>query len=206
VNKLMTCAALAAALISCKEGASREAPPLPAPTVPATPPTPPQPTTGELLMASSSLPVAIGIISPNFKDTENDTDPAAALFALWALNNMTWTELQALPETKHALVLKDSVAERGKRNCYTGVIVEIEVDRSAGKPLYLGGLATHSGQVARFAAVGSTGDLVQKSGAKFCGVVTGRSSYSNSAGGTTHGVFLVGMFDLPENRGKVAAR
>lgn len=52
----------------------------------------------------------------------------------------------------------------------------------------------------RFAAVASTGELVAQSSANFCGVTTGKYSYSNSGGGTTHAVFLVGMFDLPENK------
>jgi hypothetical protein len=32
-------------------------------------------------------------------------------------------------------------------------------------------------------------------------VVTGKYSYANSGGGTGHAVTLVGVFDLPENKG-----
>ena len=36
--------------------------------------------------------------------------------------------------------------------------------------------------------------------ARFCGIATGRDTYANTGGGTTHAVRVVGMFDLPENR------
>jgi hypothetical protein len=193
-------AVVAALGIGCSK--SEAAPPLPAPSpsVLATAAAPKEPTVVERLMESTTLTEALGVARPLFTDTEDKVDPAAVSFAMWAAKRMTWRELQALPETKHALVMKDPEAERGKRNCYTGVIVEIQVDRSKGVPLYLGGLMTNGGQIARFAAVGSTGELVQKSAARFCGVTTGRQSYSNAGGGTTHAVYLVGMFDLPENK------
>ncbi|HEU4576997.1 MAG TPA: hypothetical protein VFS67_01995 [Polyangiaceae bacterium] len=160
----------------------------------------------ERLSAEKTTAGAISIASAHFTDSTNELDPAALAFALWSTDHLTWEEIQALPETKHAKVLKDPDAERGKKNCYSGNIVEIQVDRSAGKPVYLGGLVTGSGVVMRFAAVGSTGELVAKSYAKFCGVTTGKYSYSNSGGGTTHAVFLVGMFDLPENKPKASRK
>lgn len=50
-------------------------------------------------------------------------------------------------------------------------------------------------------SVSSTGRLVEDSRARLCGFVTGKYSYSNSGGGSSHAVQLVGMFKLPENTG-----
>jgi hypothetical protein len=96
--------------------------------------------------------------------------------------------------------MKDPEAERGKRLCSLGTINQIEVDRSAGSPIYNGGLMTPGFDSVRFSAVGSSGDLVEGSGARICGIVTGKYSYSNAGGGTTHAVYLVGMFDIPQNK------
>lgn len=76
----------------------------------------------------------------------------------------------------------------------------IHTDKSTGKPIYMGGLMTNDVKVIRFVAVGSSGELVENSSARFCGFVMGLNSYSNAVGGTTHGVSVVGMFDLPENQ------
>lgn len=152
------------------------------------------------LLAEKSLPAAIARMRPQFQDSVNDLDPAAIQFALWSAGHLTWDGLQVIPETKHALVLKDPAAERGKRNCYTGMISEIKVDRTAGPVLHIGSVATGAGNFVRFLAVRSTGQLVQNSQATFCGIVTGLYSFSNTIGGMTNAVFAVGMFDLPENR------
>ena len=156
----------------------------------------------ELLAEETTLPGALKVVGPHLGDSTNDLDPGALQFALWSAGHLKWEDIQQLPETKHAKVLKDPEAERGKRNCYRGSIIEIHVDRSAGTPVYFGGLYTGAGTVLRFAAVGSTGELVKNSYANFCGVTTGTYSYSNSGGGMTHAVFLVGMFELAENKPK----
>ena len=62
------------------------------------------------------------------------------------------------------------------------------------------------GQVIHYLAAGDTGTLVDGDRARFCGVTTGRYSYSNAGGGTTHAVQLIGMFDLPSNRSAAASR
>lgn len=175
-----------------------------APPMPVQPPVPREPTLLELLSAESSVDGALKVVGPHLSDSTNALDPGALNLAIWGAEHLSWEDIQSLPETKHAKVLKDPEAERGKRNCYRGTIVEIQVDRSAGEPIYLGGLMTGSGMVIRFAAVGATGELVGNSYANFCGITTGKYSYSNSGGGTTHAVFLVGIFDLPENKSKAA--
>jgi hypothetical protein len=163
-------------------------------------PAPREPTVLERLDAQTDLAGGLGVIGGRFKDSRDDMDPAAAVFAGWSTKHMTWLDLQKIPETKFALVLKDPEAVRGKRLCSSGSIVEIRVDRSSGKPVYIGGLMSPSGNVTRFLAVGSSGELVERSQARVCGVVTGTYSYGNSGGGTTHAVNVVGMFDLPDNK------
>lgn len=175
----------------------------------APPPEPPQqrePTLLEQVSGASTIGAALSILKPHFADTQDSIDPAAAVLAIWAANNMSWADLQQQPETSRALVMKDSDATRGNRLCARGSIIQITVDKSAGVTLFEGGLMAPGFNVVRFIAVGSTGDIVERSNARFCGIVTGRKSYSNARGGTTHAVQVVGMFDLPENRPAVPAR
>lgn len=182
-------------------GSAQAAPVTEQVTAPAPTPEPPkEPTLADKLAETKTLSDALALLTPLFKDTQNANDDASVLFAVWSSAHLQWADINALPETKHALVMKDPENERGKRNCYAGSIVEIHTDRSMGRPIYRGGLATPGRQIARFVAVGSTGELVQSSQARFCGVVTGVESYSNAGGGTTHAVRVIGMFDLPENK------
>ena len=137
---------------------------------------------------------------PAFSDETDKVSDGAILLSIWMNDHKNWKELNALPTTKFKLVQKDAESERGKILCMRGSLVEINVDRSGGFPAYLGGVFSYSGDVVRFVAVGSTGELVANSNAKICGVVIGTFSYSNSAGGVTHAVQIVGMFDLKENK------
>ena len=163
-------------------------------------PQPRVPTLAERVGAATSLDDALTILDPHFDDTVNEVSGGAAVLAVWAAHRLRWSELMRRPETSFRLVMKDSVAERGKRLCARGTINEIAVDRSAGVAIYNGGLVTPSMKVMRYLAVGDTGNLVEDSPARFCGVVVGRLSYMDVTGGSTHAVQLVGMFDLPENR------
>lgn len=137
-------------------------------------------------------------------DSDDEMDGGTALLGVWASRSMEWSDVAvATAETSYALVQKDSATERGKRLCVSGMIVEIHVDRVKNQPdqpaTYNGNLMS-DGNVVSFVAVGDTGTLVAQSFARLCGVVTGAHHYSNSAGGRTHAVWMVGMFDLPSNR------
>lgn len=197
----------AVALAGCSKGdrtTAERSPPVATATVAAAPAAPQPLTITQRLFAQTQLWAAISVIKPALED--GGLTPGAKALTLWSAERATWEELSAIPETKLALVMKDSEAERGKRICARGSIVEISVDRSAGSAVYFGGLITPGMSVIRFAAVKSTGELVQHSNARFCGIVTGKESYENSGGGVTHAVFAVGMFDLPENRAPVPAK
>jgi hypothetical protein len=140
-------------------------------------------------------------------DTANDVSAGAVLLGLWASRHLTWDELQAVPETRQALVMKDPDAERGKRICARGPIIEIRAEKTDVGKFFHGGIFNGGyGRVVRFLAVGSTGELVEQSRGRFCGIITGTQSYSNTGGGTTHSVFAVGMFDLHDNKRAAPSR
>jgi hypothetical protein len=147
-----------------------------------------------------NLAEAVSALNPIFSDEIGNISPGAARLAVWGAKRLKWDELQQLPQTKVALVMKDSDKERGKRICTSGSIIEISAEDLKGEKLYAGGMYGDGWKIYRFIAVGSTGELVERSRARFCGVVIGRFDYPNSAGGTAHSVQLVGMFDLPENK------
>lgn len=130
---------------------------------------------------------------------ESVSDGAAKL-AVWGAEHMRWAQLQEVDGTKYGLVMKDSYAQRGKRLCVAGEVIEIAVDRSVpGHSIHLGGLFDNAGHLYRFVALRSTGDIVAGTRASMCGIVTGQQHYPNSIGGVAHAVHMVGMFNLPEN-------
>jgi hypothetical protein len=130
-----------------------------------------------------------------------DVSAGAARLAIWAIDNLRWQELQEIEPTKFGLAMKDSDAVRGKKLCVSGRVIEIAADPSVpGKKVFVGGMFSNAGDIYRFIAVRSTGEIMQDSRAKFCGIFVGQQHYENSIGGVAHAVQLVGMFDLPENR------
>jgi hypothetical protein len=169
---------------------------------PAPPPKTKLDTFTERLNALTDLPSGIALARSYFDDASDQPDPAGVVFALWADHTMTWATLQKVEETKRALVMKDSLVERGYRVCTSGSVVQISVERHERTTLATGIMLNGSFEPTHFLAVGSTGDLVEKSQARFCGVVVGRYVYGNSGGGSSHAITLVGMFDLPENKTK----
>lgn len=173
----------------------------PAPTVQAPEP-PREDPIGVRILKVSNLPDAVAMAKPFMEDVQDELNRGQLLLAIWANKYMTlWMVKVQQNETSFAKVMKDSDAEKGKLLCVRGRIVEIFVEHynNVGK-LAEGSLMTGSGDVYRFIAVQSTGDLVERNTATFCGVVTGRESYANAGGGTTHGISMVGVFDIPENR------
>lgn len=163
----------------------------------------PEPTRKEVVIAFPSLTAAIAGTRLEMADTrEAELSPGALKFALWSIKGMRWSDLQQIPQGKYGLAMKDPDTQRGSRLCLQGVIIEISAEPTpVGEKVFVGGLMNpYSGSLYRFVAIGSSGELVAKSQASFCGVLTGITSYANSAGGTSHAVMLVGMFDLPENK------
>jgi hypothetical protein len=134
------------------------------------------------------------------EDMSNDTSKGTVLLTMWAAKNLKWDDVAVKRnETSLALVKKDSEAARGKRMCVSGLIIQIQVEKLDTGKIAEGLLMTYDQSLIHFAAAGSSGDLVERSSTRLCGVVTGRYEYSNSGGGTGHAVQIVGMFDLSEN-------
>lgn len=151
----------------------------------------------------SSLAEAIAATRSDMTDGRDaEISQGAAVLALWGASGMKWDALQKIQPGKFAMVMKDADTQRGKLLCPSGHVIEIEIDRSVKQKIYSGGMYDDAGRIYRFIAVGSTGEIVQGSRAKFCGIIIGQHHYGNSVGGVAHAVQLVGMFDLPENKTK----
>ena len=134
-------------------------------------------------------------------DVSDTTSEGTIIFGAWAFGHLKLEDvLVAKDETTFALVQKDPDEERGKRVCYGGTIVQIEVVKTQYGKGYDGILINGRGDLFKFLVAGKTGALVSRSWGRVCGVVIGKYQYSNSGGGTGHAVQFVGMFDLPENR------
>lgn len=155
----------------------------------------------DVIMTKRTAKEAFAVALPMMIERPNDTSPGGFLFSLWALQHLLWTDVAvSTDETSYARVKKDVDAERGKRFCVSGQIIEIASFKQPYGTLFSGLLINPGGNLYRFSAVKSTGDLVEQSPARFCGYVMGNYDYSNSAGGTGHAVDMVGIFDLPENK------
>ncbi len=153
------------------------------------------------IQSISTLKEATQLSVGMWEDTHNKMPPAAMLIPLWAeKNKINLGMINAMPATRYGKIMKDSASERGKSLCISGMVGDIAVDRSAGFPVYSGAIVNNNGQIVRYLAMKSTGEIVDGSMGKFCGITVGKMSYDNAQGGTTHAAYLVGMFDLPENR------
>lgn len=190
----------------CDKGSAGAAPPS-ASAAPVVAPEPvPVDPVKQALITMDPMPVAnaFAFEKPEMTDLLDEDSPGTAVFALWAARRMRWSDVNvAQDETTPALVKKDSDSARGKRICANGQVIQIKVEKlTTGGHLSQGLLASDAGNIYRFLAAGSSGSLIENSYGHFCGLVTGTYDYTNSAGGTGHAVSLVGMFDLPENKGK----
>ena len=188
---------------SCLERKNPSEPKTTAPVPREVPPAllqPEEPRTAlEEAMEAPTIEDAVEVVKPLMTDTFDETSPGASLFAAWATSRMRWEHVQNRNETSFALVQKDSEEARGRRMCIAGMIVEIAVKRRV-EAKTAEGLLWRRGNIVRFIAIGSTGNLVQRQSARFCGVVIGKHDYSNSGGGVGHAVEMVGMFEIPQNK------
>lgn len=156
--------------------------------------------------AGHSFDDAMHYCSPMMQDVAiGKPSKGEILLAMWAQDNLTWANVEASKnETSIARIKKDASAERGRRLCVRGTIMEIA--RVYGN-VFSGVLRTaadpdRAQDLVHFKVVGATGDLVDLSQARLCGVAIGRQSYTSAAGLEVDGVGVVGMFDLPANRAR----
>jgi hypothetical protein len=155
-------------------------------------------TLSDRLMAQSTLLDAVNMVKSELKDTTDDDDPASLMLAVWADSKLDWKDLQTLPSTTYGEAMKDSELERGKRICVSAMVGQIRAKRASEFTYYDGVMGWTNAH--RFHAVRSTKGVVENQSARFCGVFTGTSNFTNIQGGQTQAVRLVGMFELPENK------
>lgn len=169
------------------------APVVPAPPSPAPPVTPvvvDEPVEVRVTKAAS-FTEAIALSRPAMADTAEALGGGKQQLATYAAHKLRWADVDVAAETTIGRVLKDPELERGKRMCADGTIATIERRDLAARRIYVGSMRLADDDTVSFVAVGTTGDLVKRSTARFCGAVTGRAGSD---------VAMVGMFDLPENR------
>jgi hypothetical protein len=123
------------------------------------------------------------------------------VMAHWAVDRMKWSDVSTTKnETSFALAEKDIDAARGKRMCLSGRIDAIRALEAHDKvKFFASGLDTGERHSYSVLAVGSSATLVHGDRARFCGVVTALVSPEPEIQRT---LYLVGMFDLPENRAR----
>lgn len=200
---LVGLAVVAVGSLGCTKaaGATAEDAAATAVSAPPAPPPPPPETSADKIKKVSTLQAALAITTPMMSDTFNKTDEGTAVLALWSIKGLRWSDVGvAKNETSFAAVMKDPDEARGKRMCASGTIIQIELEKTDAGKVFDGLLRDYSSNLYNFSAVGSTGELVARSQARFCGIITGKHDYSNSGGGTGHTIKLVGMFDLPANK------
>ena len=163
---------------------------------------PKTPTIGERLEKAKTYQEMWDICSPLLQDEDQNTkNPGKLCVALWAGKNFKWDMVKVVKnETTPGLVFKNSEKEVGKKLCVSGTIVQIS--ESASLNISEGLLYSNTGQLFNFTNAGSSGNLDKDDNdhGRFCGIVVGTYTYSNSGGGTGHAVDVVGMWDLKENK------
>ena len=176
-------------------------PPSAVPVASAKPTPPPKlPSLESMVLTKITLADAFATAKPLMTDPPNEISVGTEALLAWAMKRMAWADVGvATNETSFAKVQKDIDAERGKRLCVRAAVVQISASKAIDGTTYLGLMGDRATGLFRFLAVKSSGDIVESTRAKFCGIVTGRHDYKNSGGGTSHAVEVVGMFDLPEN-------
>lgn len=162
---------------------------------------PPEPTPLDRIQRASTLAEALAVSGPLMSDTRDEQSAGTILLTVWAAAHLQWSDVAvARNETSFALVKKDSDEARGKRMCASGQLIQIAKQDVGNDKVYSGLLITGNSDLLSFFAAGTTGALVERSRARFCGIVTGTYDYANSGGGVGHAIAAVGMFDLPGNR------
>lgn len=168
---------------------------------PIAPPMPQPPSVQDQVMQSKTLQEALFFLVPHMENTSgSDLPAAAAVLAMWMNKKFWWNELMWMPDSKRVEAMKDPISFRGKRICLSGSVVEIYADHSVDPVAFNGTIMTASFDTVRFIAVRSTRGIHENSPAKLCGIITGTQTYPTTGGGFSHALFVVGVFDLPENR------
>lgn len=161
----------------------------------------------QIATIKSSMPTLESAIS-NFKNqspeeasSSSDSIPLMLeRMLVWhTVVGINWQDINNLTETSYPKMKKDILAESGKKYCFEGMVRHIVVDRTFEVPLTHAVMYVPYEDYVFVLAVGSSGDIVEKKSARFCGIATGTRDYQ-TAMGTNSAPYLLGMFDLPENK------
>jgi len=169
-------------------------------------PAPPEPEMPRLLRQIAEVrlpPDALSFAEPYMQDTVDEINKGAVLFAYWIAGRPDFIAKVASNEessTSPKKVMKDPNAARGHVLCARGRIVQIRRESIQARALWWGVMMSSDGTPISYVAAGSTGELVEDSRARICGIVAGTHFFKNVGGGQTQAVMLAGVFDLPENR------
>ncbi|CAN5797408.1 hypothetical protein BH11MYX3_BH11MYX3_42170 [soil metagenome] len=148
------------------------------------------------IIEAPDLAIAIATARPTMSDARTGPSDGARSLLRYLAARARWRDVEIqTSETSLVQVEKDPPSERGKRLCVAGTLARIEKVTLDGAALYSARLTTREQDSLEVIVVGSTGALVKRKPARFCGVVTG----ALDVGGQTS-TFAVGMFDLPANR------
>ncbi len=158
----------------------RSPPPSGAPPAQAAAPPPGQPVVAQVVEAPKSdidrileysdPGDALVFARARMGDTTDGPSQGAALLALWLDANGKWEHFEPKrDETSVGKVKKDSLSELGRRMCARGRVIQIHKERAGRTSFFTGNLVTEAGNIINFVAVGSTGELVEDSRARFCG-------------------------------------
>ncbi len=138
----------------------------------------------------NGLPTAV-VVAGRRMTADSEPSEGSKQLARWMAKRGKWADVSVTKsETSIELVEKDAAAQRGKRLCIAGTLERIEKQTVAGVELHEARVVTAQKDAVEVYAVGSTGALVKRTPAKFCGVVTGAQRE-----GKAIVTFAVGMFD-----------
>lgn len=144
------------------------------------------------ILEVENFPAAIAFALPRMTDERSAPNEGAKLLARYGAARLQWADVDiAKNETSLELVEKDPPKAWGKRLCASGTLARIEKQTVEGTELHSARLVTKTGDAIELFAVGSTGSLVKRKPARFCGVVTGRLDVAGKPA-----TFAVGMFEI----------
>ena len=171
--------------------------------MPPAPDAPARTTALVLQMGTGTFNESLRIAMPHFKEEDTALSEGALALARWlsAPGRARWSDIEVLKATSTGEAFKDIANARGFKVCAKGDVTGIQVDRSLDPPLTWGTMWAKS-DIVLFVAAGSTTGIVRGVESTFCGVVAELNSYKNTVGGRSTAIVLIGLFDIPANRGR----
>ena len=159
----------------------------------------------EKIAAAPNLEMALKLASPQLGNQYQKDDRVslgANGLVWWSEKNLTWGLINKLPSTTYLEFRKDSFLEAGKKICANVSVSEISAVRNKESTSYYATLKDRKNfdQIFQAVLLKSTKGINENSKVRVCGIAVENYQYKNIANGFTNSVFIIGLFDLPENR------